>query len=786
MRLHRLELTNYRRHRHSRVEFADGVTAVIGRNGSGKSSLIEALGFALFGTGATRTSKDLLRSDDAAPSDAVSVTLEFDLDGQAVGVVRELRGRNLTPSASLTVNGQTLVPAGAGSSDAVTKQLEKLLGLNADGFFTTVVARQKELSRLADQKPTERKRLILEMLGVDELDRAIARARRRRLDAEAGARALADSLGDPAGLAEEARLANARLAEAKGALASAQVDWQAAKQADQKAAAEADRLEHMAQQYASMVQVRRDAEARHQQAMEAVGRVKTQLQEAEAAHQQAERLTSAATSVKAAQDALAAAEQRHRAANQRRQALEQVAVATQELQELEKRLDAQPVAEPVEPGRIDEANRRARLAQSRLARLEEALAVARHNLNGLDGRLAELASLGSDAPCPTCERPLADHLPDLNAKTRNARATAQAKVEELAAATTQAKAEADAARQMVADLDQEVRAAEATQVRRASLEEQVVRARRRLELAERGVPEDPGPTTDAAPLRQALAEAQAARDDWLRATERAAGRHALAQELSAAEAARAEARRHCLEAQSALDAVEDPARDLQAARRAREAARTQERQAEATVARCRTEYQVAEVAVSEVERRRAEDRERRRKLASMQEEARYWAALAGSRGGGLLDNFRVHLVSRVGPAIAAEASRLLAQFTGGRYTEIVLDDNYAITVAEGGVAYPLERFSGGEADVVHLALRLAVSRLLAQRSGGAELRFLALDEVFGSLDAERRELVAGTLEQLTHLYSQVVAVTHLEDLQELDHVICVQAEDGQSIVTTRS
>jgi exonuclease SbcC len=153
-------------------------------------------------------------------------------------------------------------------------------------------------------------------------------------------------------------------------------------------------------------------------------------------------------------------------------------------------------------------------------------------------------------------------------------------------------------------------------------------------------------------------------------------------------------------------------------------------------------------------------------------------------GGGLLERFRDHLVARTAPAINEEASQLLALFTQGRYTEFLLDDSYEIHLGDGGRFLPLERFSGGEQDLAHLALRLGISRLLANRAGAADIRFLALDEVFSSLDSERCDALLAALRGLTGLYGQVLAVTHLERLRDsFDAVVQVKLADGAASVS---
>ncbi len=64
-----------------------------------------------------------------------------------------------------------------------------------------------------------------------------------------------------------------------------------------------------------------------------------------------------------------------------------------------------------------------------------------------------------------------------------------------------------------------------------------------------------------------------------------------------------------------------------------------------------------------------------------------------------------------------------------------LDEDYMVTLLDGGEAKPV--ISGGEEDIANLALRLAISQMIADRAG-QPLSLLVLDEIFGSLDEERR------------------------------------------------
>ena len=54
MRLRSLHLRNFRQHADTQIEFASGLTGIIGANGAGKTTLLEAIAWALYGNSAAR------------------------------------------------------------------------------------------------------------------------------------------------------------------------------------------------------------------------------------------------------------------------------------------------------------------------------------------------------------------------------------------------------------------------------------------------------------------------------------------------------------------------------------------------------------------------------------------------------------------------------------------------------------------------------------------------------------------------------------------------------------
>ncbi len=76
-----------------------------------------------------------------------------------------------------------------------------------------------------------------------------------------------------------------------------------------------------------------------------------------------------------------------------------------------------------------------------------------------------------------------------------------------------------------------------------------------------------------------------------------------------------------------------------------------------------------------------------------------------------------------------------------------------------------ELYSGGEAFRVNFALRLAISKLLANRAG-ARLQFLVIDEGFGTQDAPGRARLIEVIDAIKPDFEKILIITHIEELKE--------------------
>ena len=178
VRLNSLHLVNFRQHADSRIVFDTGLTGIIGPNGSGKTTILEAIAWALYGNSAARGTRDSIRFNRAPSRATVRVELDFEMAGHRYRVVRGLT------NAELYLDGASSPIAN--SITGVTELLQRRLGMTRAEFFNTYFTGQKELNVMAAMGPSERAKFLSRVLGYEKLRVAqdLVRERRKLITAE--------------------------------------------------------------------------------------------------------------------------------------------------------------------------------------------------------------------------------------------------------------------------------------------------------------------------------------------------------------------------------------------------------------------------------------------------------------------------------------------------------------------------------------------------------------------------------------------------------------------------
>ena len=134
------------------------------------------------------------------------------------------------------------------------------------------------------------------------------------------------------------------------------------------------------------------------------------------------------------------------------------------------------------------------------------------------------------------------------------------------------------------------------------------------------------------------------------------------------------------------------------------------------------------------------------------------------------------MVENLLPQLEAETNHLLARLSNNQlHVQFVtqrasrrqqkLIDTLDILIADTGGTRPYETYSGGEAFRVNFAIRLALARLLAQRSG-MPLQMLIIDEGFSTQDKEGCERLIAAINAIAADFACILTITHVPHFRE--------------------
>lgn len=795
MRINTIRLQNFRQHADTTIGFENGLTGIIGANGSGKSTILEAIGWALYGMPAARGNRDTIKFLRAPQRAPVRVELDFELGAHRYRVVRSLS------NAELYLD-RAAAPI-ANSTTGVTEVLRRRLGMSREEFFNTYFTGQKELSVMAAMRPTEREEFLSQLLGYGRLDVAKEFARDRRKAVVAEATGVKTGMPDPDVVHTAASESRIQLADSIRTLERAEA-------AAMKAAAGVEKLTPKWEE----AQVERDrlqridsdlrvAESNDLARKREIERQDRELAELATAQSELAKLQKTMAPLANARGDLEAMDKLAREEG-RRQALarQELELAADLKRDRERRaeLETTPKVEKEVVATLERGRAALVQAEKRTETLriewERDKQEVNTKLESIAKSLPEfkhqrelLLREGQSGTCPICSKPLGDHFDEVLAHIEDQLETQTNEQKYLKSRMTQLKAapkdlvEAEAKKKEIADALQKLEQRYAKVQRDlqdlAKLELDIAAhdARHQAVVAEIALlPSGYLPERHAELRKQvaALQELESRVSKLAGAVEREGQLRAEREKTAAAVKEIAATLKELTAARKKMAGADERFEKIrvsyEAAVATLRAADLELATAKAKHASAATAVAVAEKAIAELERAQA-------RLEELNVERRLHEELDRA-----YTDLRADLNQQLRPEISDRASQLLNELTDGRYDEFELDDNYDIVLHEEGL--PKQVISGGEQDLANLILRIAISEMIAERAG-QPLSLLVLDEVFGSLDEYRRANVVALLRRLHERFEQVIVITHIDvERPDFEHLFEVQydRETGASRV----
>lgn len=805
------------------------LACLAGNNGQGKSALLDAMTWALWGKARTNSADALITYGETE----MDVLFEFDLSGARYRVIRK-RSSAGRGSSVLELQGRTQTGFFASLSEGTIRETQRrisqLLRLDYETFVNSAFLLQGRADEFTTKRPSERKQILADILGLAQYDQYAEQAKKQAREAEAKRQQAEVELNGIRRIVEqipafEEEVVNAE-AEAKAlgkqvreAMQLLQQLFDQRRELDAKADA-MTQAERRAQDGRSEIAKLAGRIGQHHKRIEYLDSLLARQHEIEAAMGELEQ---ARADKERWDDLLRQSLQLQNETNllqgrinQARTRLEgelksaESQIRTYQgtltrLSKYERQLtEAQKQIELLERLQEERAEQQRLLVQwtdaggqlrAENKRLHEAMHELKERMDLLAGT--------HEATCPVCRRPLsadarADSLQD-----------AQNEGKRMGDNYRQNKAEMKRVSWEIKTLDQAIRSADRQLAELGRWQRRAAKATQAAEEMRYAQQELQRMQEEALVLRARLEAGDYAREEQARRAELATQNDSLGYDRNQHEAAQRTIRRLAPRQQEfnelstaheqranlieVVNALEDNTRFWQERVTATEQEiqqLAQELQKRSAVLRRVQEQQVLvnnlQRGKTFAERRhgaarqRLEDAERNAAKQPEIEQLHHQAVEERTIYQQLVNAFgkrgiQAMIIESAIPDIEAEANELLGKMTNGRMNVSMItqrelksgntSETLDILIADENGERPYETFSGGEAFRVNFALRIALSKLLAHRAG-ANLRTLVMDEGFGSQDAQGRERLIEAITSVQEDFDRIIVITHIDELKD--------------------
>jgi len=798
LRLISLRLHNFRKFRDVEIQFPTGLIGLVGNNGVGKSTIIEAIGWAIYGSRALRNrDQKQIKTQWAPPGEDCWVNLKFEMGGNVYEVTRIMSGNST--DGRVKVNGSIM----ASSSASVTEFLEKKIGMDCESFYTSIFARQQELNALSNKSSSERKKSMLKMLRIDLLDDAIKKVREDRRNKQEILDWIEKNLRNLDELKKSLEIKKENLNYLINK--KMEIENEIKKMLEELKFLEEERKRERekAEKFKEFSNSKKLLEERIKskfEIREAKLREKEEILEKKREYEGIKNFAEEYDKISVIKEEMDNTLEKYR---KKKMVEEELFKKDKEILHLEeeiKKLSSQAEEEEKLICNMEEIEKRIKEVNER----REKIGIERNEKSAeikekekrkkvLEKNLKELKEVGEESNCPTCGRPLKE-------KYKEILDNIEKEIDEYARKIEEIRSEIREIEEEDKRLEEENRENEARKKKMEEIAKKVLLLKekikifdeqRNIRIGEKNLlilknKEYEGILFDEEEYNKISKRLK----ELLPIKNKSAILENEIKKIPQMEKEIEEIEKDISFISSQIDNIKAEIENLsfdeeKYARIEKEHENLREKinGKEKEFIRLEGEIDNIKREIERTEKDMVEEEEKRKKIKFLRKEIANLEMLAGDRETGLLNDFKRYLISKIGPTLSMFASQFFSKFTQGKYKEIEIDENYNIGIYDGGEKFDIDRFSGGEKDIANLSLRLAISQLISQRSD-VSLNLIALDEIFGSQDRERRKSVLNALAELKDQFSQIILITHIDEIKEsLENVIKIyENEDGSSRV----
>ena len=782
MILNNLELINFKKYTQKSFSFEEGLVGIIGKNGSGKSTIFEAILFALYGELKTKGSKDLIRNSSVSEKEPVSVSLEFEFDGLTYKVVREFRGKALSANAKFYKN-EELITTGA---KEVTNSIVKLVKMSKDAFMHTLFASQKELTSLSNLKPEDRKKIIRKLLGLEKID-AIetmliekSRGLKREIDAFREVLLSSDEIVTKEG-AIKTHNENKTLINTN--LTSKSKELEALKVKEIEAKKDLDLLqktkEHKIKLLSELELIKNSLESnkfqqakltnelvelqQKQKELVALEPIKIEFEQLQVHLKEQQQLKEIQLKKEGLNKEQIQLREQYTKAKNDIAALELEVKDYVNLQSKQQQIQAEMTKFQTS---IKEQEAQIKIISSSISGEQKLIDITK-------AQIVQIQDIGKGSNCPTCTRPLLEEYDKVIANLSSTIESIQkekidkqtlelSKVESSKSTFDKQKEELQ---NQLQELNKQLTIIEIKQkdLIKANnyfkeVETKGIQNKKELEELSKF-------TYDEKIHQDLIVKEQTLKpkyDEYKKLQTLIQRVPVLQKELD--EINKAIEQNSIAFSNKEIEIKAVVYDETNHKTKLDEFTLLQKQKDELAIIINDFKVQIASIdgEIKTLQASLDTNKTHQAKLATKQQDLSDYEKIKIS-----LSEFKTKLNSKVAPRISQIASTMYSQITKGKYQHIEVDNDFDFYIYDEGQKFPIDRFSGGEVDLANLVLRIAISKTLGELSGAGNIGFLAFDEVFGSQDESRRMEILEAFHTIKEQYRQIFLISHEMEIKEM-------------------
>ncbi len=776
-----LQMINYKKYENFSLEFSDGLTGILGRNGSGKSTIFSAVIFALYGD--TRGEKENIRYSNAADNATVEVELIFEIDQKSYKVVRQMRGRNLVAKAYLYDYKEKLLSEG---SKDVTLEITKLLGLSKEAFVHTVFSSQKELTALSGLKNEDRKKIIRKLLGLEKIDKIESEIKLKIRDLKKEVQTIEKLLLDRSDIKkieEEKESKVKKSTHYQKEIRNSETEYENRLKKLSKLDKELRKFQKLKDEFNNLKSLLLLKEGDLENQKINVKNAKERLKELLESKEIYDKEKHIIKEYKECEESIVKFQKqkelflRKEGLTKERAVLrERYKEADSEIKGLEKSLEKKTlVLNEIRKNRLvfEKYDNKLKKAQKEQNNIKREIAGFEALVEDIEKKIENIRKIGKNSQCPTCTRMLLDEYDNVIESLRESMVLLnQKEISEREKRLTRVNSQISLYEKSKEEAENELKKFEQKLSVLNSIEVTLKRKRDEFENIKKSGLKN---KEEMERLKNIYYDENKHKNELARKIKLESGYKKLlgiVRLIEQIDPIKKEIENINKKILSLNDEIKKIKGDIEkhiynvSEHNKIEFDYKEALNQKDEIAKLLSEKKVAlqkvegeiEILNSRIQR----DKEQREIFEIKLNDKNDYEKLKV-----YMNDFKNRINAQISPRISRYASEMYANITRGKYQFIRVSEEFDFFIYDDAKEYPLDRFSGGEIDLANLVLRIAISRTIGELSASAGVEFLAFDEIFGSQDEERRFKIMEAFQTIKEQYRQIFLISHESEIKEM-------------------